>query len=252
MSTPVAGNDPDAPPPGRAESGRGTGRRLRGLVLEGLVIVASILLAFAIDAAWDQQRDRKQEERLLEQLVGELDLYIRLGPVARQSAERVESDVTLLLDAIHGSERLDDRAWQRALLFLDRSYQFSAATPVFDRLTTEDGFNAISDPEVRKLLADVASYLGVARRFEELQDQFLATQMSPWLNRNVDRYAAQRANDEDGADRPASRFDPGFDALRSRELSNLLIERRKWLYLVTMFRSQARERMEGLREVLTD
>jgi hypothetical protein len=41
------------------------------LLLEGLVIVASILLAFAIDAAWDERQERAQERRLLEALEDE-------------------------------------------------------------------------------------------------------------------------------------------------------------------------------------
>ena len=52
-----------------------TRKKLRNLVLEGGIIVGSILLTFAIDAAWNEELERREEARMLEQLVIELDLY---------------------------------------------------------------------------------------------------------------------------------------------------------------------------------
>ena len=43
-------------------------RRTRDLTLEGILIVVSILVAFAIDAWWDDRRDRMEEVRILESL----------------------------------------------------------------------------------------------------------------------------------------------------------------------------------------
>lgn len=40
-------------------------RRARSLIAESLTIVFSILLAFAIDAAWDSRREREEELRFL-------------------------------------------------------------------------------------------------------------------------------------------------------------------------------------------
>ena len=63
------------------DSERGRPRASR-LLLEGFVIVASILLAFAIDAAWDERQERAQERRLLEALEGEFAAH---PPVLEES-----------------------------------------------------------------------------------------------------------------------------------------------------------------------
>lgn len=50
-----------------------TGRTMRGFLIEAVVIIASILLAFAIDAGWDEWIDRRDERAMLEALVPEFE-----------------------------------------------------------------------------------------------------------------------------------------------------------------------------------
>jgi len=229
-----------------------TVRSTRNLLLEGLVIVASILLAFAIDAGWDELREREREQRLLTQLTGELDLFIdNLGPASRRVTDRVGADVEHLFQLVHGPDSVDGSEWLASIGWLHRAYEFTAATPVIDLLTADGGLQLISDPAIREELSNVSSFLGVASRFEDLQGAFIADQMIPWLNQNVDRYAiAIRANPDRAADPPASRFVTDVDAIRTREFSNLLMERQRLLSLVVLFRNQALERMENLREMV--
>jgi hypothetical protein len=145
-------------------------RSTRNLLLEGLVIVASILLAFAIDAGWDEMREREQEQRLLVQLTDELDLFIdNLGPAATSTTDRVNADLERLLGLIHVAGDVAGDEWVESLGWLHRSYEFTAATPVIDVLLADGGLQLISDPAIRQELSNVASYLGVVRRFEELQ-----------------------------------------------------------------------------------
>jgi uncharacterized membrane protein YqjE len=47
---------------------------LKRILVEGLVIVASILLAFGIDAAWDVRQERRTEDQLLRTLLAEIDV----------------------------------------------------------------------------------------------------------------------------------------------------------------------------------
>jgi len=44
----------------------------RGYLKEGLVIVASILIAFALDASWDRYQEHREEQRILDELSGEM------------------------------------------------------------------------------------------------------------------------------------------------------------------------------------
>jgi hypothetical protein len=156
-----------------------------------------------------------------------------------------------LFQLVHGPDSVDGSEWLASIGWLHRAYEFTAATPVIDLLTADGGLQLISDPAIREELSNVSSFLGVASRFEDLQGAFIADQMIPWLNQNVDRYAiATRTNPDRAAELPASRFESDVAAIRTRELSNLLMERERLLGLVVLFRNQALERMENLREMV--
>ena len=246
MTEPLLGDEEETRPP-QVE------RSTRNLLLEGLVIIASILLAFAIDAGWDELREREQEERLLMQLAEELELFIdNLGPASKRVTDRVNADVSRLLDCVHASEVVARDEWLEALGWLHRTYQFSSATPVIDLLTADGGLQLISDSAIREELSSVSSFLGIVKRFEELQGQFVTNEMIPWLNRNLDRYAIWKSIDPDWTDRVESRFESDLAALRTREFSNLLVERDRLLYLVVLFRTQTLERMKNLREMVRE
>ena len=57
------------------------------LLIEGLVIVVSILLAFAIDAWWDQQREARDAEDQVARVVAELRANIAILEVQDQSLD---------------------------------------------------------------------------------------------------------------------------------------------------------------------
>lgn len=46
-------------------------KKLQTLILEGLAIVLSILLAFAIDAGWEERRERAEEQEVIKSLITE-------------------------------------------------------------------------------------------------------------------------------------------------------------------------------------
>ena len=48
-------------------------KRWTGLAAQGFVIVASILLAFSIDAGWDNLQERDEERRIIESLRSEFE-----------------------------------------------------------------------------------------------------------------------------------------------------------------------------------
>jgi len=50
------------------------GKSARRLILEGGAIVLSILIAFGIDAAWEERGERVRERDAVEQLIGEFEL----------------------------------------------------------------------------------------------------------------------------------------------------------------------------------
>jgi hypothetical protein len=66
-----------------AEAGAERPRRARSLVAESVTIVFSILLAFAIDAAWDSRREREEELRFLAAIDAEIGRNLELIASAR-------------------------------------------------------------------------------------------------------------------------------------------------------------------------
>ena len=81
------------------------------LLAEGLVVVTSILLAFAIDAWWEGHTDRSAEQRILQELAGELRqnqaklddmlaFHADTEDAARTALELAASDVAVEPDSI--------------------------------------------------------------------------------------------------------------------------------------------------------
>ena len=61
----------------------------RRIFAEGAAIVAGILLAFAIDAWWDDQVEIKEEQRLLAALANEFESNINVLREARTDDGRI-------------------------------------------------------------------------------------------------------------------------------------------------------------------
>lgn len=134
------------------------GRRARWLRItaEGAVIVASILLAFAIDAWWDRQQDREDEREALAVLVEELDSVIEQMTEFRRFAEdksRAAIDLRAILNAPVPIERRDDvnDLMMRNLLRRTVSLPRSGYTD----LVSTGAMRVISDQELRARILQV-------------------------------------------------------------------------------------------------
>jgi hypothetical protein len=87
------------------------------MVLEGVVIVGSILLAFAIDAAWDARGERQLERSLLEALAEDFRIAEQGWATAKAAHNTVVSSMeTLLTWAEQGSVPTEHHALADTLL----------------------------------------------------------------------------------------------------------------------------------------
>lgn len=76
-------------------------RNSRGLLAEGLLIVISILVAFSIDAWWEERQDRGEERRILNALRDEFQTNARKIPFY-MSAHQLSADCSSqLIQALH-------------------------------------------------------------------------------------------------------------------------------------------------------
>lgn len=138
---------------------------LRRLFVEGLVIVVSILLAFSIDAWWNERQEAQEEARILETISEELDQVI--GTVEDQEdyqsarLERIER----LLSQVGPTATAEDpaRFWE------DLSGIIRTGIPLFgtggiDGAFESGGIQLLDDDGIRRRLA---RWRGVRRYFEE-------------------------------------------------------------------------------------
>ena len=67
--------------------------RFRRLLAEGFAIVVSILVAFAIDAAWDERQERQQLREVLSTLAADLEESL---PLIESNGQRISADLERL------------------------------------------------------------------------------------------------------------------------------------------------------------
>ena len=118
------------------------------LTLEGLVIVASILLAFALDAAWDDRQENIRRDEYLHVLEDEFraaaeEMQEQIGDHERQ----VRSIETLLKQLDNGQDFSAD-----AFRNLTGLYYFGPAHPVFTDLANTSSVDILEFPELRYAL----------------------------------------------------------------------------------------------------
>lgn len=135
-----------------ADVPRPAGSRGLRVVVEGVVIVLSILLAFTIEASWDERQDRREEAEILQALAVEFDRYheafSRRADFYDQAAERL---VWLLDEAeLTSSElgRLDE-----ALLALVGAPTFEIGSGVHAELMASGRVSLITDPTLRRYVS---------------------------------------------------------------------------------------------------
>jgi len=131
------------------------GRRLQALVLESMVVVVSILLAFALDAWWDERGAVVRERQILAGVLEDLRSNRAQREARIELGKRSLSGTSFLLDALVGS-----RAGQEPVSFPDTVAAAVLIFPTYDPLTSSldellasEGFSGLSDLGVQRLLA---------------------------------------------------------------------------------------------------
>ena len=126
------------------------------LAAEAVAIVLSILLAFAIDAWWDERGDRLEEQRVLQQLTEEfeavsaqLDGYIALDRRTLRNVSRIDS----MIRAARAAGRSTIVARDSTLRWLVSQGTFAPTLPTLDGLRTSGRLTLIQDEELVGALA---------------------------------------------------------------------------------------------------
>ncbi len=198
-----------------------------GLLLEGVVIVASILLAFAIDAWWDGFRESRETRTLLESIRSDVVATQAVIAENRSDSELVAERARALLGAMAAADTSAD-AMRERLLTLGNIFVIGGWSPIND--TYAEAVNSgrlqlIDDDALRiALFRYEAQIEELDQMYLEISEQYYA-RLEPFLVANTvySELGAEwwREALVEAPDTPNFRMD--FEALgKSRELWNLL------------------------------
>jgi len=147
---------------------------------ESVAIVGSILLAFAIDAWWGEQQERRLESEYLAAILDEISRNLEAVPGNRDILDRSYSDL-LHARALLRSGTYRDNA-SSFVMSLNRGLLYgvpSISTAIFDDLSNSGRMVTIEDLRLRREVMDVYARIEAERaRFARVEEAALANLVS--------------------------------------------------------------------------
>ena len=208
------------------------------ILAEGGAIVASILLAFAIDAWWVDRNEIERERRILTALLVEFEQNQELLRQARDRYERSYVDALKILEYVDAEPTEIDHAELGRLIrsaLTNQTYHLESGT--FDGLLASGELNLIRNEALRIRLAAWPSH--VAEWSEEKEAVFIYVRdvMYPFLAnrvqmRNISPYFASFPDGEAPPPAPIGEADSGSltELITSMEFENLVFHRAQGLW----------------------
>ena len=155
--------------------------QLKRITVEGAVIVASILLAFWIDAWWEDRQDRNEELVILSSLLDEFQLIEQnLRQLDIYHTAMLDSARKLLASSVRPDQPLDDEEIDRLLADL---MWFTSPdwllTPELNSLVFSGDLSVVSNSQLRRDLGKLPTTLDGIRNIMQkdldfYNDEFLA------------------------------------------------------------------------------
>ena len=161
-------------------------RTTQSYIYEGIVIVASILVAFGLDASWDNYQESRVEQRILAELQGEFE----------QAKSRIEDSVAELEAAIDASVALANYigmgkevlAPDVAAILVDQALSINTLevpSGVLDSIIASGQVRLISNGMIRNALAQWPAFVADVRENHEWHRVDTDEYLVPYLARYV-------------------------------------------------------------------
>jgi hypothetical protein len=155
------------------------------LVVEGAVIIVSILLAFGIDAWWEERKDRIEEQEVLLGLQGEFELTSKYLAEAMAIASLRISDLEDLLVVMDKPEqRVDTLASDQFMQAMLAPSTMDLGSGVLDALLSSGRIELLENNELRARLSAWNGVLAEVNDDEQNNSRFIYERLIPYFVRN--------------------------------------------------------------------
>lgn len=203
------------------------GRDWKRLVLQALAVTASILLAFAIDAWWDQWQDRTEEREAMVRLQREFETNHSRFVEARASHQRIlESAVALLahIDTL-GADPLHETP-DSLLPSLWNWYTYDPLQGTLSSLVSSGRLSLIEDDSLRIALASWPDLVADLNEDEYAQRAVVRDHLIPFLMRSTSARQLLSLRAQELGFHPTELDESTKrQILSNRELENWLVDR---------------------------
>lgn len=156
------------------------------LLSEGAIIVASILLAFSIDAWWDDRQDREDEQAMLELLHAELG-FIRSSLLDIQDYQAAILVSAYRLAELSENPAIEVSDEEIARLVQDQTWLASPSNfsaPVLSAMLSRRDVSLIGDAALRMQLLQLPDKFTWIREVLQEDFDFSKQQLEPFMIRN--------------------------------------------------------------------
>ena len=195
------------------------------LYVEAAAIVGSILLAFAIDAWWDEIGDQRSERVLLEALDAEFKKNQELLDEQIGVYQRRTSAASALLSLGSGATNPEPDILNSHWRWVIRGGTYDPSTGVLDAAVSSGNITVIRDSELRVALANWPALVEDLNDVENLVTNLVFNQLVPWIRLQTALPDGSFA--EFGI--PEARSETDFDLLSSSiVMENFLREEVAW------------------------
>jgi len=208
------------------------------LSVEAMAIVGSILLAFAIDAWWEDRNEVELERRLLTALLVEFENNGELLQDARTYYEQRYMDALRILKYLQQEATgLDHTEFEKSFRGLLIAHTIHLESGTHDGLLGSGELSLIRDEELRNRLAAWPSFVREWSEEQNMVFSFVRTKLVPYLSntvriRNVSRDFVPFPDGESPPLAPAGANDVTamMDVSTSVEFDNLVYQRAQGLW----------------------
>ncbi len=123
------------------------------VLAEGAVIVVSILLAFAIDALWEQRQDRRAELSYLRALLVDVADVAAEAERTITANERIDDEARSRIRVLEAIAGVPDSIYDISRAWAGSTYRLRANLDVYADLLSSGGITTLTSPGVRQAMA---------------------------------------------------------------------------------------------------